>query len=212
VAGPAVPYQPYEPPYQPYPGYSQQPYQQEPPGPRPSAAKLLLPLLIGALVAVALGVYGKEHQATGRVAFTLGFSKLLPMKVWLASAAGVFGVLQFISALWMWRKLPGVRRVPAFVGPMHRTFGTVAFLLTVPVAYSCLYALGFSDADTRVLAHSILGCAFYGAFVTKIIVLRTKRLPGWALPVVGGLLFSILVAVVLTSAVHSFVVFGNPGF
>jgi hypothetical protein len=63
-----------------------------------------------------------------------------------------------------------------------------------------------------VLAHSILGCAFYGGFVTKMIVLRTKRLPGWALPVVGGLLFSLLVAVVLTSAVHSFVVFGNPGF
>jgi Family of unknown function (DUF6529) len=212
VAGQGLPYPPpYEQqPYQPYPNF-QQPHQQST-APRPNAAKLLLPLLIGALVAVALGVYGKEHEATGRVAFTLGFSKLLPMKVWLASAAGGFAVLQFISALWMWRKLPGVRRVPGWVGPMHRTFGTIAFLLTVPVAYSCLYALGFSDATPRVLAHSILGCAFYGAFVTKIIVLRTKRLPGWALPVVGGLLFSVLVAVVSTSAIHSFVVFGNPGF
>jgi hypothetical protein len=197
VAGQAYPYQPPVP---------------IPVAPRPNAARLLLPLLIGALVAVVLGVYGHQHQATGKVAFTLGFSKLPPMKVWLASAAGVLAVLQLISALWMWRRLPGVRRVPAWVGPMHRTFGTAAFLLTVPVAYSCLYALGFSDSDPRVLAHSILGCAFYGGFVTKMIVLRTKRLPGWALPVVGGLLFSLLVAVVLTSAVYSFVVFGNPGF
>jgi hypothetical protein len=179
---------------------------------RPRAARLLVPLLIGALVAVAIGVYGKQHEATGRVAFTLGFSKLLPMKVWLATAAGGFAVLQLISALWMWQKLPGVRRVPGWVGPAHRTFGTVAFLLTVPVAYGCLYALGFSDATPRALAHSILGCAFYGGFVTKMIVLRTKRLPGWALPVVGGLLFTALVGVVLTSAVYTVAKTGSPGF
>jgi hypothetical protein len=190
---------PYPPAYQPDP-------------PRPSGARLLLPLLAGAVVAVALGVYGKQHQAAGKVTFDLGFSALLPMKIWLATAAGTLAVLQLLMAMWMWGRLPLAGRAPSWVGPVHRTFGVLAFLLTVPIAYACLYALGFQDATPRVLAHSILGCVFYGAFVTKMIVLRTKRLPGWALPVVGGLLFSALVAVVLTSAAYTFAEFGSPGF
>jgi hypothetical protein len=180
--------------------------------PRSRAARLLLPLLAGALVAVALGVYGKQHEAGGKVTFNLGFSSLFPMKVWLATAAGGLAVLQLLSALWMWRKVPFAGAAPSWIGVVHRTLGTLAFLLTVPVAYACLYALGFSDASPRVLAHSIIGCAFYGAFVTKLIVLRTTRLPGWALPVVGGLLFTALVAVVLTSAGYTFAEFGSPGF
>lgn len=56
----------------------------------------------------------------------------------------------------------------AWVPAAHRRLGTVAFLLTLPVAYHCLWALGFCDTDTPVLAHSIRGCAFYGAFVTKM--------------------------------------------
>jgi hypothetical protein len=180
--------------------------------PRSRPARLLLPLLVGAVVAVALGVYGKQHQAGGKVTFDLGFSSLFPMKVWLATAAGTLAVLQLLGALWMWQKLPLAGAAPSWIGVVHRTFGTLAFLLTVPVAYACLYALGFSDASPRVLAHSILGCTFYGAFVTKLIVLRTRRLPGWALPVVGGLLFSALVAVVLTSAGYTFAEFGSPGF
>ncbi len=50
------------------------------------------------------------------------------------------------------------------------------------------------------LAHSLLGCAFYGAFAAKVVIVRSKNLPGLTLPVAGGLVFSALVAVWLTSA------------
>jgi hypothetical protein len=174
-------------------------------------AKLIIPALVGAAVAVALGAYGKHHKP-GIDKIDFGFSTLINMKVWLATGAGALAVLQLISALWMWGRLPFAGDAPRWIPVAHRILGTLAFLVTLPVAYACLYSLGFQDTTTRVLAHSILGCAFYGAFVTKLIVLRTSRLPGWALPVVGGLLFSALVAVVATSAIYTFAVFGNPGF
>jgi hypothetical protein len=46
----------------------------------------------------------------------------------------------------------------------------------------------------------VLGCAFYGAFATKVLVVRSRRMPGWALPVVGGVLFSVVVLIWLTSS------------
>jgi hypothetical protein len=53
---------------------------------------------------------------------------------------------------------------------------------------------------------------FYGASVTKVLTLRASRLPGWALPVVGGTLFTALIAVVLTSAAYTLATTGSPGF
>jgi hypothetical protein len=55
----------------------------------------------------------------------------------------------------------------------------------------------------------MLGCTFYGAFVAKMLTLRMRRLPGWALPVLGGLVFTTLVATWLTSALWYF---GTVGF
>ena len=78
-------------------------------------------------------------------------------------------------------------------------------------AYHCLWALGFKDTDTRVLAHSILGCAFYGAFTTKMLVLRSDTAPRWALPVMGGALVAILTAIWLTSSLWFFTNVGFPG-
>ena len=82
---------------------------------------------------------------------------------------------------------------------MHRISGRLAFLVSLPVAYHCLYQLGFQHSSTRVLVHSILGCAFYGAFATKIVIVRSRNLPGGALPLAGGLTFAILVGVWLAS-------------
>ncbi len=178
--------------------------------PRPKPAKLLLPALIGAAVAIGLGAYGRNHQP-GTDHIVLGFSSLIRMKVWLAIGAGSLAVLQLLSALWMWHRLP-LGAPPAWLPAVHRTLGTLAFLATLPVAYACLYSLGFDQSTPRVLVHSVAGCAFYGAFVTKLIVVRTSRLPGWTLPVVGGLLFTALVAAVGTSAVYTFAKFGSPGF
>ena len=50
------------------------------------------------------------------------------------------------------------------------------------------------------LAHSLLGCAVYGAFAAKVTILRLHRFPKLVLPVAGGLLFATLIAVWYTSA------------
>jgi len=42
-----------------------------------------------------------------------------------------------------------------------------------------------------VAIHSIAGCFFYGAFVAKVLLVRTRRLPGWVLPVAGGTLAAV---------------------
>ena len=92
---------------------------------------------------------------------------------------------------------------------MHRLAGTLAFLFTLPVAFLCLWSLGFQDHTTRVLVHSLLGCFFYGAFVVKILAVRVRGLPNWLLPVMGGVVFVTLVGIWLTS---SFWFFRNVGF
>jgi len=52
----------------------------------------------------------------------------------------------------------------------------------------------------RVAAHSIAGCFFYGAFTAKVLLVRSRRLPGWALPAAGGMLAIIVVVLWYTSA------------
>jgi hypothetical protein len=172
-------------------------------------ALVLVPLAVGAVVSVVLGVYGKTHTPSGRALFHAPFPSMFAMKVWLTVAALAFALVQLITALWMYGKLGG--RAPGWVGPLHRSTGLIAFLLTVPVAFHCLWSLGFQTYDTRVLAHSLLGCLFYGAFVAKVLTLHSKRLPGWALPWIGGLLFTAVVAVGLTSAGWYLTTQGVPG-
>lgn len=167
---------------------------------------------VGGAVALAIGTYGRVHTPTGGMITTFGFSAVLPMKAWLTTGAVSLALLQLASALWMWGRLPTAGSAPAWVPTTHRWLGTVAFLLTLPVAYHCLWALGFRDTDTRVLAHSILGCAFYGAFVTKMLTLRSSRLPSWAIPVAGGALVAVLTGIWLTSSLWYFTTVDFPGF
>jgi hypothetical protein len=163
-----------------------------------AAPRLLAVAALGAAVAVALGVYGRVHDPSQELVFTLFFSSTISMKVWLASVAVVFAVAQVLSALWVYGKLPG--RAPAWAGTAHRISGRLAFIVSLPVAYHCLWSLGFQDSTTRVLVHSLLGCAFYGAFAAKVTIVRSKGLPGVALPVAGGVVFAILIGAWLTSA------------
>ena len=128
-----------------------------------NAAKLLVPLAIGAAVSVSLGAYGRLHTPTGVAINVAGFSSPLTVKVWLASAAAFFAVLQLFSALVMYGKVPRIK-APSWIGRAHRWSGRIAFALTIPVAMHCLYALGFQVGEPRVLVHSILGCFFFGAF------------------------------------------------
>jgi len=173
---------------------------------RPAA--LLVPLAAGAVVAVALGIFAKVHEPTGKALFPTPFPSFYAMKVWLTAVALVFALIQLVTALWMYGRLG--RQAPPWAGTLHRTTGIIAFLITVPVALHCLVAIGFETADARVLAHSTLGCVFYGAFVAKVLTLRSKRVPDWALPWVAGLLFTVLVVVGLTSAVWYFATIGVP--
>jgi hypothetical protein len=167
-------------------------------------------LLLGTAVAVSLGVYAKVHDPAGRPLFTLGFSGALPMKAWLTTAALLLAVVQLVTALWMWGRLPGAGAAPAWTSTVHRWSGTAAFVLTLPVAFTCVWSLGFADTDTRVVAHGVAGCAFYGAYAAKMLGLRVRGLPSWALPVLGSLVLATLVTLWLTASLWFFTRSGIP--
>ena len=171
---------------------------------------LAVALLGGAAVSVAMGVYSSAHSPAGRPLFTLWFSGMLQMKAWLTTAATALLLVQLVTALWMWGRLPGVAAAPAAVAPVHRWSGSVAFVLTLPVALHCMWALGFTTGSTRVLLHGLFGCAFYGAYAAKMLGLRMRGLPGWTLPLLGGAVLTSLAAVWLTSALWFFTRSGIP--
>ena len=201
---------------------------QAPPTSTPKSTQTLLVIFgIGAALAVLLGVWGANHEPSGQEIFKLGFSgtektaAMVSMKVWLATLAFLAGLFQVFSALWMWGKLPGVKaRAPKWIGPMHRWSGTVAFVASIPVAYHCLWSIGFSttnkttngEGDLRRAAHSVFGCLFYGVFATKMLALRSRRLPGWTLPVVGSITFTTLVVIWATSSAWWFANIEFPAF
>lgn len=171
---------------------------------------LAVAVLAGAAVAVALGVYGKVHDPASETTVKWFFTSTLHLKVWFTTLALAFGMLQVVGAMWIYGRLPGAGDAPAWVGPLHRIGGSLGLLASLPVAYHCLWSLGF-DPDpggSRRFWHSVVGCAFYGAFTTKVLVVRSKRMPGWALPVVGAVLFTLLVLLWLTSSLWFFRTFG----
>jgi len=182
-----------------------------------SLAVPLAAFTAGAVVAVLLGVFGKVHSPTLDGTTTLGFRTIIDMKVVLTTVIGILAVLQVVGALWLYGKL-GIR-APSWLGAAHRVSGTAALLLSVFVAYHCLWALGletgrFHDGTKvpmRTVVHGVLGCAVFGAAVVKVAAVRSRRAPGWFLPVAGGLLFATLITVVLTSAAWYLSENGWPG-
>jgi hypothetical protein len=174
---------------------------------RSGTALLVVPALIGGLVALALGIYGRLHGPTGIALNLAGFSSPGSVKSWLATVATVFAIVQLVSALVMYGKVPRVS-APSWIGDLHSWSGRIAFITAVPVAVHCLYALGFQGYSTRVLLHSIFGCLFFGAFTVKMLVLPKRGLPGWVLPVLGAVVFTLLVAIWFTSAYWFFGTFG----
>jgi mono/diheme cytochrome c family protein len=159
---------------------------------------LAAPLAAFALVALTAGLLA-NHDPRSKGYFRLFFEDPIHLKAGFATAVVVLACFQLFTAAWIFRKLPWSR--PAWVSPVHRWSGRLAFLLTLPVAYHCIFKLGFQHATTRVLAHSLLGCAVYGAFAAKVTIVRLHRFPRFVLPLAGGLLFAVLVGVWWTSAV-----------
>src|SRR3954464_638993 len=110
----------------------------------PGPARYLVPALVAAAVAVGLGVYGKVHDPTGTAFNLAGFSSTGAVKSWLATVAIFFAIVQLVSALMLYGKPPG----PSWSATLHRWSGRVAFLVAVPVAVHCLYALGFQSYES----------------------------------------------------------------
>src|SRR5689334_15855406 len=158
---------------------------------------LAAPLLAFALVALTAGLLA-HHEPRSKGYFRLFFSDPIHLKAGFATAVVVLACFQLFTAAWIFRKLPW--RKPAWVNPVHRWSGRLAFALTLPIAYHCIFKLGFRTPSTRVVAHSLLGCAVYGAFAAKVTIVRLHRFPRYVLPVAGGLLFAVLVGVWWASA------------
>ncbi|MEE4540495.1 DUF6529 family protein [Streptomyces sp. V4-01] len=142
-------------------------------------------------VAVGFGVYlfGDHHTPD----YNSGLygqhgTDAVDLKARLGSALLCLALIQLVLALWMYGRLPGLRAAPHGVRIGHRALGLFAFLFSLPIAYHCLATYGIETTSPRVAIHSVAGCALYGAFVAKVLVVRSRRLPGALLPIVGSLL------------------------
>jgi mono/diheme cytochrome c family protein len=156
-----------------------------------------VPILAGAVVSLTAGLLA-DHSPRSKGYFRLFFADPIHLKAGFATAAAVLACFQLFTAAWIFRKLPWPK--PRWVNPVHRWSGRLALAFTLPVAYHCIFKLGFQHPDNRVLAHALLGCAVYGAFTAKVTIVRLHRFPQPVLPIAGGLLFATLIGVWYTSA------------
>lgn len=171
---------------------------------RPSRPRRRAPGLLWALlpVAVTAGLfwYGRAHTPDYTSSlFGRRYDDANELKAQLGTALLGLALVQLLLALWMYGRLPGVAAAPRPVRTGHRVVGLGAFLLSLPIAYHCITAYGVQLTDSRIALHSFAGCFLYGAFVAKVIVVRHRRVPGWALPVAGGALV-VLIALLWYSA------------
>jgi hypothetical protein len=167
--------------------------------------RLPIVVLAGALVMAALAVFGLEHRPDYSIGF-LSSSRTVALRLKSETATAVLGMglFQLLLALWMWGRLPGMGTAPRRVGAAHRAIGIVLFLATLPVAAHCLLAYGVRTSSVRATVHSLAGCFFYGAFATKVLVVRSGSLPSLVLPVAGGLLATAIGVLWYTSALWFF--------
>jgi hypothetical protein len=175
----------------------------------PDPRLLVLPVLLFSGVALVIGFVASRTAAQPYEApfFRLFFSDHLHMKAWVATAAFLLGLCQLATAAGIYGKLRFASE-GRFYSLLHRWSGRVAILLTLPVAYHCIFRLGFETFDARTLIHSLSGAAFYGAFSTKVLIVRTKGHADWVLPLAGAVLFAILLILWLTSAFWLFSALG----
>jgi hypothetical protein len=133
------------------------------------------------------------------------FSAPIAAKAWFATAAIVLALVQITTAARIYGRFQHVIPLSGgTVSKVHRWSGRLAFLCTLPVAFHCIFILGFQTSDWRVYLHSILGSFIYGVFAVKVLFVRSRAYPGWVLPVAGGTLFSVLAALWLTSSLWYF--------
>ncbi|MFE0511492.1 DUF6529 family protein [Streptomyces sp. NPDC058964] len=63
------------------------------------------------------------------------------------------------------------------------------------MARHCIVAYGVQLTGTCQALHSITACFLYGGFDAKVVVVRHRRRPGWALPLAGGTLVTAIALV-----------------
>ncbi|MGK4585438.1 DUF6529 family protein [Kitasatospora sp. HPMI-4] len=153
-------------------------------------------LLLPVAVAIGLFWFGRVHTPDYQASLfgNRGDDARL-LKAQLGSALLGLALIQLLLALWIYGRLPALRAAPHRVHTTHRLIGLTAFLLSLPIARHCITAYGVQFAPTRVALHSLTGCFLYGAFVAKVIVVRHRRWPGWALPLAGGTLVTAIALV-----------------
>jgi Family of unknown function (DUF6529) len=167
------------------------------------------------LVLIPVLVYVLASSVTND--YTVGFfgrtgTDAARLKAWFASVILALVGVQVFLALWMYRKIPALGRPTKAVRRTHRTIGFLAFALSLPVAVHCIQAYGVElHSGSRAALHTLAGCFFYGAFVAKVLVVRSRQLPGWALPVAGGLLALTLVTLWYSAGLWVFHNYSVPG-
>jgi hypothetical protein len=140
-------------------------------------------------------------ESTWTDVMTSVFSSGIAAKAWFATAAVVLGVVQVSTGARIFGKLEHLVPIGRpTVNRVHRWSGRLAILCTVPVAFHCIFILGFRSTDTRVLVHSIAGTFVYGVIAVKVFFVHDRDHPRWTLPLVGGTLFTVLVILWSTSA------------
>ncbi|GAA4583520.1 DUF6529 family protein [Planotetraspora phitsanulokensis] len=161
--------------------------------PRPAWLRLATAAGLAVAVTVALYAFGRIH--------TLDYASSLfgrrgddanLLKAQVGTALLGLAVYQLILALWIYQRLPGAGAAPRPVHLAHRIGGAVLFVLSLPIAYHCITAYGVQTYSARVALHALSGCFFYGAFAAKVLIVRSRHLPGWALPLAGGTLFTLI--------------------
>jgi hypothetical protein len=179
------------------------------PAPARAPLALRLGLLAGLALAIAAGLYvfGTNHAPdySGTALFGRTATDTLPLKSWLATGVLALAAVQLGLGLWIYGRLRGIGVARAPIPNVHRAVGVAALLLTLPIAYHCAFAYGVqTKVDSRIAIHSLAGCFFYGAFAAKVTIVRSRRFPGWTLPLAGGTLVVLVAVLWYTSALWYF--------
>jgi hypothetical protein len=135
---------------------------------------------------------------------TTVFSSTIAFKAWFATGALVLAIVQVTTAARIYGKLSFLTERGPAIARTHRWSGRAAFLLTLPVFFHCVTILGFRTPDLRVGLHALVGTFFYGVFAAKVLIVRDRTLPAWALPTAGLTLASMLAVLWVTSSLWYF--------
>jgi hypothetical protein len=178
----------------------------------PAGVRLVAIGALGLAVAAALYAFGRMHMPDYTVSlFGSSGSRANLLKAQLGTLMLGLAGYQLVLALWMFGRLPGVGPGSGTVQRAHRLGGLLVFLISLPIAYHCITAYGVQLSTPRVTLHSLAGCFFYGALVAKVLVVESRRLPRWVLPVAGGTLVALVAALWYTAALWQLNGLSSPG-